>query len=56
MSATLLSTESAKQASLNLVEGHHGKQALNDVSLSIPPCHAAGQGGPPPGWSVFRTC
>jgi large subunit ribosomal protein L4 len=34
MSATLLSTESAKQASLNLVEGHHGKQALNDVLVA----------------------
>ena len=29
MSATILSTESAKQANVNLVEGHHGKQALN---------------------------
>lgn len=34
MSATVLSTESAKQASLNLVEGHHGKQALNDVLVA----------------------
>lgn len=34
MSATVLSTESAKQASLNLVEGHQGKQALNDVLVA----------------------
>ncbi len=34
MSATVLSTEGAKQASLNLVEGHHGKQALNDVLVA----------------------
>lgn len=34
MSATVLSTEGAKQASLNLVEGHQGKQALNDVLVA----------------------
>ncbi|SKB06290.1 large subunit ribosomal protein L4 [Prosthecobacter debontii] len=34
MSATVLSTESAKQANLNLVEGHQGKQALNDVLVA----------------------
>ena len=34
MSATVLSTEAAKQASLNLVEGHQGKQALNDVVVA----------------------
>ncbi len=34
MSATVLSTESARQASLNLVEGHQGKQALNDVLVA----------------------
>ena len=34
MSATLLSTEGAKQANLNLVEGHHGKQALNDTLVA----------------------
>jgi large subunit ribosomal protein L4 len=34
MSATILSTESAKQANLNLVEGHHGKQALNDTLVA----------------------
>ena len=37
------------------IGGGHGV-GFHDVSLSIPPCHAAGQGGPPPGWSVFRTC
>ena len=34
MSATVLSIEAAKQASLNLVEGHQGKQALNDVLVA----------------------
>jgi large subunit ribosomal protein L4 len=34
MSATILSTESAKQANVNLVEGHHGKQALNDTLVA----------------------
>lgn len=34
MSATVLSNESAKQANLNLVEGHHGKQALNDTLVA----------------------
>jgi large subunit ribosomal protein L4 len=34
MPATVLSTEAAKQASLNLVEGHQGKQALNDVVVA----------------------
>ncbi|MDZ4289540.1 MAG: 50S ribosomal protein L4 [Prosthecobacter sp.] len=34
MSATVLSSEAAKQASLNLVEGHQGKQALNDVLVA----------------------
>lgn len=34
MSATVLSTEGAKQAQLNLVEGHHGKQALNDTLVA----------------------
>jgi large subunit ribosomal protein L4 len=34
MSATVLSTESARQAQLNLVEGHHGKQALNDTLVA----------------------
>jgi len=34
MSATILSTESAKQANVNLVEGHHGKQALNDTFVA----------------------
>ena len=34
MSANILSTESAKQANVNLVEGHHGKQALNDTLVA----------------------
>jgi large subunit ribosomal protein L4 len=34
MSATVLSTEAAKQASLNLVEGYQGQQALNDVVVA----------------------
>lgn len=34
MSATILSTEAAQQASLNLVEGHKGKQALNNVLVA----------------------
>ena len=34
MSATILSSESAKQANVNLVEGHHGKQALNDTLVA----------------------
>jgi len=34
MPATVLSTEGARQASLNLTEGHHGKQALNDVVVA----------------------
>jgi large subunit ribosomal protein L4 len=34
MPATVLSTEAAKQASLNLVEGHQGKQALNDAVVA----------------------
>jgi large subunit ribosomal protein L4 len=34
MSATILSTEAAQQASLTLVEGHKGKQALNNVLVA----------------------
>ncbi len=34
MPATVLSADSAKQANLNLVEGHQGKQALNDVIVA----------------------
>ena len=34
MSANVLSIDSAKQANLNLVEGHHGKQALSDTLVA----------------------
>ncbi len=34
MSATILSIDAAKQANLNLVEGHKGKQALHDVVVA----------------------
>lgn len=34
MSATILSAESARAANLNLVEGHHGKQAINDAVVA----------------------
>jgi large subunit ribosomal protein L4 len=36
MSATVLSPEGARQASLNLTEGHQGKQALHDVRRRLP--------------------
>lgn len=34
MSATVLTTEGARQASLNLTEGHQGKQALHEVVVA----------------------
>ena len=34
MPANVLSPEGARQASLNLTEGHQGKQALNDVVVA----------------------
>lgn len=34
MPANVLSIDSAKQANLNLVDGHQGKQALNDVLVA----------------------